>query len=177
MATDRELAPIYRDFCQTYPNQKHVPFEQFVTVLGSLPAEGVRAAAREYLCNGNEFFPTPGQIYQLAHSLDDRAAGRPTPGEAWDLALAEVRRVGYYGEPELPELVARAVDALGGWRYLCHSENLVADRAHYLKIYTQLDDRDRQDRRTHPMVAEHIKKLAAGLATPRLPRSGGEQPE
>mgnify|MGYP003405927627 FL=1 len=41
---------------------------------------------------------------------------------AWALVLAEARSVGTYGRPQLTAEQRAAVDAVGGWRALCHCD-------------------------------------------------------
>lgn len=85
------------------------------------------------------------------HALTDAVAilslppdARLTPAEAWSCVLREVQRVGVYGQPQLPGLVARAVACLG-WREICTSDEPDVVRAHFLRVYEQLQARARRD--------------------------------
>ena len=52
------------------------------------------------------------------------AAGVSTSSlEAWAKVRAQIAAVGFYGQPELNDLEARAVSALGGWQRLCQTES------------------------------------------------------
>lgn len=58
----------------------------------------------------------------------------------------------------------RCVEALGGYDYLCRSEEPMADRAHFIRIYDQIVERERQTARMLPEVRELRARLAAGQA-------------
>lgn len=67
---------------------------------------------------------------------------REIPAEAWSAVLKEVSRTGSYGVPKFSNpLITRAVECIG-WRNICLSENPGIERAHFLKIYEQLQNRE-----------------------------------
>ena len=77
--------------------------------------------------------------------------------------MAQVRIRGYYQSPEFSTpMIQRAIDGLGGWRAFCAGDNLVADRAHFLKIYEQLLNRRQEEVARLPQVARVIDELAQG---------------
>ena len=55
-------------------------------------------------------------LRQLQGDTDERRQS------AWALVLAEARSVGTYGRPRLTAEQRAAVDAVGGWRAVCHCE-------------------------------------------------------
>jgi len=82
-----------------------------------------------------KFPPTIAEIRKLALPPDPDDLQLPA-GEAWVQVMCEVRRVGSWGEPSFSDpMILRAVQGFGGWQDLCASENHVADRAHFMKIY------------------------------------------
>ncbi len=60
----------------------------FHAILGDLPVDMAKAAAIQYLSEGNPFFPAPGVLRDKAMELQLLAAGLPTAGEAWGMVLA-----------------------------------------------------------------------------------------
>ena len=87
------------------------------------------------------------------------APKRRDPMEAWGEVIQAIQRFGFYRSPVFDDpLIARAVDALG-WKYLCSSENVVADRAHFAKVYEQFVEREKQDARLLPQ-ARHIRQMS-----------------
>lgn len=130
----------------------------YVHLLKDLPLE-VLTAAIEQCSTESEFFPTVAKIRNAALAMT--APARLDPMEAWGVVLKEIHRVGIYRLPQFSDpLIARAVDALG-WQYLCSSENIVADRAHFAKVYEQFVEREAQDRKLLP-AARQIRAIARG---------------
>lgn len=80
---------------------------EFVDVL-----RGLERALREEMY---PVLPPPGRIRALAQGTSaDEAEG------AWLALVAAVRRIGYYGTPELtPELQATVDTVWGGWQAVC----------------------------------------------------------
>ena len=116
----------------------------------------VLTAAIEQCANESEFFPTIARIRNKVLSLTKPQ--RLDPMAAWGVVLKEIQRTGFYRSPVFDDpLIARCVEALG-WQYLCSSENIVADRAHFAKLYEQLVEREAQDARLLP-AARQIREL------------------
>ena len=111
----------------------------------------------------SKWFPAVSELRGAARDIQNRALGIPTAAEAWGEVLRQVALVGYYGSPEFDdEGTAATVQALG-WRYLCTSEDQMADRAHFLKMYGQISHVREQERTSLPAVNDEIKRLAAKM--------------
>lgn len=79
-------------------------------------------------------------------------------GEAWQVVLKEVSRIGSYGTPVFEDkLIERSVNALG-WKNICLSENQIADRAHFMKIYDTMQDRERNNK-----ICGNVTKLIESI--------------
>ena len=133
-------------------------------LLVDLPFQAVKEALhRRMLSEPSGFLPTVGEIRQ---SVAEVAIAAPSVEEAWGLVLAEVHRVGYMGSPRFayPQIPA-ALRALGGWPELCASENQVADRAHFMRIYGAIREKAIRDRNLST-----VPGLGRG-ASPELPAS------
>lgn len=127
----------------------------YVHLLRDLPLE-VLIAAVEQCTVESEFFPTIAKIRDRALSLVRPV--RKDPLEAWGVVLKTIERVGFYRSPSFDDpLIARAVECMG-WQYLCSSENVVADRAHFAKVYQQFCEREVQDSRLLPQ-ARQLREL------------------
>lgn len=87
-------------------------------------------------------------------------------GEAWEMVCKAISRYGSYQEAEalaaLPELAARAAKQIG-WRNLCFSENVPADRANFRMIYERLAERQKQDAQLPPALRDMIAKTKVGM--------------
>lgn len=147
------LARLYPNFNLTVDT-----IEGYALVLGDIPPDLLRMAAISLAGQEREFFPPAGVIRAAAFALVERADTTPSAGEAWGAVCAVWRG---RNRDELHPLIHRAVDAMGGWKQLGLSENPMADRAHFLKVYDVLLDRQRADVRMLPQVQGYVAQLAA----------------
>lgn len=114
----------------------------YLAALGDIPHADLARALAEHIAH-SEKFPTIAELRRLA------LAGRyPSEAEAW----AEVKRgfaqFGRSGEPQFSNpLIGQAVESIG-WRALCDStqDNEPIDRAHFMRAYRSLVDRETFDR-------------------------------
>jgi hypothetical protein len=122
-----------------YPNAKisKETLKIYVGMLSDLSLEVLDCAIQKCLAE-SEFFPTIAKIRSAASSLTSVTNCLPSSWEAWNEVTLQIRHNGYYRTPQFSNgLVARAVNALG-WSQLCLSENQIADRAHFVRVYEQL---------------------------------------
>lgn len=100
------------------------------------------SAIQVYIMN-NRFPPTPNDIRGIAMDI---TSDEEDWGKAWELAMSAVRRYGFYQQREalesLPPLTRATVERIG-FGTLCDSDNPVADRAHFQRIYQDLAKRKR----------------------------------
>lgn len=109
----------------------------YFMALADIPDDDLIRAVSEHVAHEDEF-PTIAQLRQLA-----LAGNYPSPGDAWGEVMRQMREVGHYREPAFSHaMIGLAVEHLGGWQALCESDNLVADRAHLLRLYEELVRRD-----------------------------------
>ena len=109
-------------------------------------------AVLQHISN-SKWLPTIAELRQRADEIILEEAGHLAAPEAWGLLLREVRRVGHWGAPDLPPNARQALDAIGGWRALCMSENSAADRARFLEAYNLICQRQADKRRQFPQQA------------------------
>ena len=129
------------DSCKTHSKKKATATSERAHTC----AEGGRLQVAVKACcteAGRAFPPTPGEIRGAATNLIARAAGLPTAGEAWGAVMDSFRRTSF-DQPELlgHPLVSEAIRCMGGLEVIGMSENNMADRAHFLKIFEQLQER------------------------------------
>jgi hypothetical protein len=131
----------------------------------------VANAAVERLLATAKWLPTIAEIRESCLAL---TVGEKTPGgEAWGSVLAAIKGAGYYRTPGVDfqfsdELVLRCV-RLMGWRELCLSENMPADRARFIELYDRLAATQRVHQLADGLPA--LKRLQA--ARPDLPAARG----
>ncbi len=90
-----------------------------------------------------EIYPGSNTIAKIRDiALND---SKKVAGLAWAEILKEISRVGYVGKPKFSQdVITQAVEFIG-WRNLCCSVNIGVERAHFLKVYPQLMDREKKD--------------------------------
>lgn len=110
----------------------------------------------------SKWFPTIAELRQAATEIVLQSEGQLSGPEAWGLVLREVRRVGHWRSPNLQPVVRQAVDAIGGWRNICFSANITADRARFIEAYTILRKREALRLQQLPAVGEAVEALTEG---------------
>lgn len=191
MATQADIVDLITVLRAALPKQSisSKQFDEMVPVwtmiLEDIPAELLGIAAKEWCSKDDPFFPSVGQIRTGALDLIATDADRITAADAWDEICRAFRSVGHTRSPEWshPD-IGRAVQGVGGWRYLCTSDNPMADRARFMDTFKVYRRRAETDRRmlpaTREFVAQHrqieaggpaglieaeVKRLAEGMAT------------
>lgn len=136
-------------------------------LLGDLPKDTLMAAVKACCAEpGRAFAPSAGEIRGMAVSLHVRAAGVPSAGEAWAAVIESFERMpsgvmaGGGHTPTLDNpIVQEAVKEMGGYAAIGVDfyDNLMPNRAHFLKIYAALLARHQEDAATLPEVAGYIE--------------------
>jgi hypothetical protein len=184
MATEREVGEVLAVAMPLFANYKPPSNDAasamltraWLTVVGHLPVAILRAAMLDAVTR-TEFFPTPKLVLDCATAL--QAPALPRSGlDAWGDVVAAIAKHGYYHPPAGGALtftagnyewdfddpiVGRLVASLG-WAYLCHSEDAMADRAHFVKAYEQMRDRAHEEQKQLPGVRAAREQIAAGQA-------------
>ncbi len=95
-----------------------------------------------------EFFPTVAKVREKVTQIE--TPQWDTAADAWSDVMSAMKAVGYYGQPKFENpLTARLVFSMD-WQTLCSSENVVADRAHFMKMYEQLVEREKAETKLLP---------------------------
>lgn len=127
-----------------------------------LSADGVRTYARlladiplsvlttaiEQCANDCKFFPAVSEIRDRALLIC--SPSRLTPSDAWGEVVAQIKVAGFYGKPKFDDPIIERVVFAMDWQTLCSSENPVADRAHFMKMYEQTAEREKHEARLLP---------------------------
>ncbi|RJQ10889.1 MAG: hypothetical protein C4551_01915 [Bacillota bacterium] len=147
---------------EAYPDKEIKPgtVEIYIRCLADLPYEAVQAAVLQHITS-NKWFPTISELRELATGM---LPGNqiPTATEAWAEVKQAFAKVGYYGKPEWSHpALAKTVEAMG-WQSLCMSENDIADRAHFIRLYEVYVKRLRDDQLELPEVTRLRGELAKG---------------
>ena len=170
-----------RMLCAAYPNFKPEPatFEIYYRILRDVPDQlldaGMAKAAAE-----SEYMPTAARIRRCAFEVRDAISRRPTAYEAWGEVVAAFAAIGSYRIPEWSHpAVEMAVRQVGGWTYLCTSENMVADRARFVECYEAISKREVEQSRMLPEIKQLVDKMRADkklLGAPEVMYASGTVP-
>jgi hypothetical protein len=144
------------------------------SLLIDLDAVQVAAAIQAIAGDGDRWPPPPGLIRKRTLDL---IGGLPNADQAWHEVTVQIARVGSCrgmldyatntrrGPVWSHPLVGQVVDALG-WDNLCQSETVMADRAHFLRMWDQASERQRTLEQLPP--AARAALAGRGLALPNL---------
>jgi len=114
-------------------------------------------AAALQLISQNKWFPSIAELRQSVIKMLPNEI--PSTEEAWLEVVNQIKSTGSYGTPYFSnDLIGKAVNAIG-WRELCLSENQVADRAHFFRIYESYRSREIEDNLQLP----EIKRLKESI--------------
>src|SRR5262249_9799575 len=114
--------------------------EVYFELLGDLPAEALRfAAKRALLESAYPVLPPVGVLRKLAVEATNGCDREPTPDEAWNIVRRAIRDFGYRHQEEGIESlpagpIRRAVQCLG-WQSLCDSTEPEICRAQFRKAF------------------------------------------
>lgn len=133
-----------------YPRERILPNEQAMDLwygqLKDIPYNVAEAALNKWVST-NKWSPSIADIRELATSIQH--GDIPDWGEAWEKVCAACRRLGRDRSREALEsfddLTREAVKRIGGFTYICNSENIVADRARFEQVYNALAERKKKE--------------------------------
>ena len=117
-------------------------FKVWYSLLQDLDYTIAQAAIQKYMLI-NEFPPTIADIRKNAVSV--QAGDKKTWSEGWEEVMKAIGNLGSYREKEalesMSEITRKAVKKLG-FRNICLSENITADRANFRTIYEQMAENE-----------------------------------
>jgi len=120
----------------------------------------VATVALQRLIATSKFPPTIAEMRESIAAV--QCPSLPDAGDAWGEVNDAIRNYGYYRQAEalasMREPVRLAVQRMG-WRDLCMSENGMADRAHFLRIYESMEKRTKEQNLLPAQLKETIAKI------------------
>lgn len=157
-----------------YPNVKLAPatVSVYERILSEIPVEALEAATLQHIAS-SRFFPTVAELREAALELAAPSFQHLTPEEAWGVVRLAFGKFGQYRTPKFDDpLILKAVNQLG-WVELCQSDNQVADRAHFMKIYQSLLEREQEDARLVAPARQLRDQTRSNLLAPSSPIQQG----
>lgn len=132
-----------------YPKEGLLPNEQAMELwykqLQDIDYKVAEAALNKWVAT-NKWSPTIADIREQAAAIS--AGDIPDWGDGWEQVLRAIRHYGSY-EPQkaldsMDELTRKCVERLG-FRNICMSENISADRANFRMMYETLAERQKKE--------------------------------
>ena len=159
--TKAETAKLLAYIAVAYPNGKVEPNEPTVNLwakfTADLPADLARLAVDSKIAT-SPFPPTIADIRESVARSMAEARGELTAGEAWGKVLAAVRKYGDNDERQverardaLGDTLWDAVRLIGGWAYLCSTDDDV-------RPYPRSSSGGTRPRRNRPSTARRCRK-------------------
>ncbi len=144
--TKDEFKILCKGMKAVYPQPTFLPdayaFKVWYSLLQDLDYTIAQAAIQKYMLI-NEFPPTIADIRKNAVSV--QAGDKKTWSEGWEEVMKAIGNFGSYREEEalesMSEITRKAVKKLG-FRNICLSENITADRANFRTIYEQMAENE-----------------------------------
>lgn len=146
-----------------YPKEQILPNQQAMELwyreLCDIPYNVAEATLRKWVAT-NKWSPSIADIREQAASVVE---GDPlTWGESWERALAAIRRFGSYRPKEalesLDPLTRKCVESIG-FRELCMSENITADRANFRMVFEVMAKREQMDKQLALPLRQTIQAI------------------
>ena len=137
--TDQEFETVALAIKAAYPNSNILPDKYAMKVwyrmLGDLESDVVENAVCEHIGTS----PFPPSIAEIREKCTARLSPMVTDwGEAWEEVQRAIRKYGRYREEEALASMTRMTEVAVrrmGFQNLCSSDNPVADRAHFQRMY------------------------------------------
>lgn len=128
-------------------------------LLSDLPIDTLKTAVKACCAEpGRAFAPSAGEIRGAVAKMDAAASGLKSAGEAWQEVMDYIRGNGCHGAvPEFSHpAIKKAVQAIG-LEEIGMSEDVMVERAHFLKIYADLSQRAMSEYSQLPQVTAYIE--------------------
>ena len=146
-----------------YPSPNFLPDADSVKIwyqlLSDIDYEAANVAIQKHILV-NRFPPTIADIREQAVSVI--AGDKPIWSDGWEEVLRAIRKYGMYREAEaldsMTDITRQAVKRLG-WKEICCSENLMADRSNFRMIFEQIADREQSNKQIPVKVMNLIGEI------------------
>lgn len=156
------LAAAIRTF---YPKENILPNKEAMALwyreLQDLPFPVAEASLRKWVST-NKWSPSIAELREAAATIQHGEI--PEWGEAWEKVLKAIKKYGIYSIGPAMEsfdpLTRKAVECIG-FRDICMSENIAADRANFRMIYENLAEREKTRQQVALPLQQAIERLGS----------------
>ncbi len=156
---DSDIIKIVGVLAACYPHAQisSATIDAYVGMLRDVPLDVLGVAAQQCAVDC-KFFPTVAEIRDKVALLTEREY--LAAADAWATVVSALKSGRFYfSNPTFDDpMIQRVIDAMD-WEELKSSENPMADRAHFIKLYDSLVIRDRQDKKLLPAFQDLRSQL------------------
>lgn len=146
-----------------YPRESLLPNTQAMELwyrqLQDIPYNVAEAALNKWVAT-NKWSPSIAEIREQAATIQQGEL--PDWGEGWEQVVKAIRKFGSYRMPEAMDsfdpITRKCVERLG-FRNICMSDNIAADRANFRMIYEQLIQRKKTEAQIPAALAQLIGSI------------------
>lgn len=147
-----------RFYANISKQQVEMAVNLWTTMLADVTAEQATLAVNKVIAT-SEWPPTIADIRKAVYETQQGKIKEA--GEAWGEVTKAIRAYGYMREQEALESMSeetRTAVVYMGWKTICNSEDLMADRAHFLKIYDTVKQREMEKNQVPVAIRAKIAK-------------------
>lgn len=146
-----------------YPKENILPNQQAIELwyreLQDIPYKVAEASLRQWVAT-NKWSPSIAEIREMASTVQNGSL--PDWGDGWEQVIKAIRRYGMYQIGEAMEsfdpITKQCVERLG-FRNICLSENITADRANFRTLYEQIAERKKKESQLSLPLQELIQGI------------------
>lgn len=146
-----------------YPKEQILPNQQAMELwyreLQDIPYTVAEAGLRKWVST-NKWSPSIAEIREMTSTVQHGEIA--DWGEGWEQVIMAIRRFGSYRIPEAMEsfdpITRQCVERLG-FRNICMSENIAADRANFRMMYEQIANRQKADNQMSVPLRQLISQI------------------
>lgn len=161
--TRKEFTVLCKGMKAVYPQPTFLPdadaYKVWYRLLEDLDYTVAQAAVQKYMLT-NKFPPSVADIRECAVLV--RTGDKKTWSEGWEEVMKAIRHFGSYREEEalesMSDLTRNVVRRLG-FRNLCMSGNVTADRANFRAIYEQMAEKEHTTKQIQPKLSKLIESI------------------
>lgn len=176
--TEKEVVKLFVLLTAAYPRfdtfsdpEKTRPvIKLWAEMLADIPYEVAEVAVKKFILESS-YPPTIAEIRKQAIEIATSPEDKIGPAEAWGEVERAIRLYGSYMEEEalssMSPAVARVVKYIG-WREICLSEEPGVVRGQFLKMYQQLQERERKEALLPPDLKNEIQQISQQRAIKAL---------
>lgn len=177
--TQEEFQLLAKGLKAAYPSPNFLPDDYSMKVwfrlLKDIDYALAEAAAYKHICS-SKFPPSIAELREQSENC--KTADTRNWLSGWSLVQKAIGRYGMFRPVEALDSIreqdplAAAVAQRMGWRLLCESQDVTADRANFRQSYETIQNRSREDAKLPANLRNRVQSLAAGFLMEAEARAG-----